>query len=489
MIQEGFKDKLLGTQDIYDLMYWCYWVIGAKYLEVRKNIDYIEFEKLLPLKIIHSAHERELYRTQERHKFFQELKYEINRIEVSQALCLYMLKELDLEYNYHVIKSSGKTLTRNLVSLSNMADEDGIMLIGRSMNASMKTYFNNRLDSKRRADLRYNYKEINKELNKFIFIPKSEIQNNHIKFMHYYDSDYIKDMIRYKQKLNVAFVPVTYKNLEDILHIEFRKSAFIIKGMKTAYTKQFRRQYTNLLRQLIKDDIDIAVFPEMLLTEELLEILTDVIRKYNNGKIKLLLPGTIWKDRENICPVIAFNGDILFYQKKQIPFDYEDKKGDKYFEDLSLKDNTQHILDIDGLGRCFIHICKDMMPQNIANMRMKYGAEISFCSSFSRSLEVGHVAEIEAGSIGCTAFICNSCAAKIEGKKDELTKGHNIGAIYLPAKKGSSNTSDTLCYKVDNDCNNCAESICYHKYTIYINELSVIDGKSRLKVEKNHIVI
>ena len=73
-----------------------------------------------------------------------------------------------------------------------------------------------------------------------------------------------------KEKISFGIVPFTNINLEDILKIKYEKSLFYIDKMYSESEEKLRNRYKDICERSKKRDIDFLIFPEMLLTEDMI---------------------------------------------------------------------------------------------------------------------------------------------------------------------------------------------------------------------------
>lgn len=415
--------------------------------------------------------------------------------QINLEMYLNIIKAIDREctydYKYNIQQSFGKTGVKIKSLLSNYFDE--LVLLPQYMgDGNITGYFNDALQSKtksrRRTNIKANPNSINYHLDNYIILSKDQYINEP-QLYYFDDKNNIKKLINKNNKISIAVVPLIQDNVNEVLNYNFDLNAFNILGIKDKFRATLENKYLKILEDLITHNIDIAVFPEMLLDEDILNSIKDLLKRKNKNNLKILFPGTIWRDCENYCPVLDFNGTEIFRQKKQTCFEFQniDKK---YIENLNLIDKKIHILDINGLGRIFTHICADLLNAPLDLIRREFEANFIFVPAYTPSLEIERLAHQSAENIGSYSLISNSCSAINGIQKGEFP---HIGCICMPAKLGTSNTYETIKYCIDSDCENCKFISCYYTFTIDFITLDSkqVDGSTKywLKTDKNHVII
>ncbi|MDD4564162.1 MAG: hypothetical protein PHE79_01550 [Eubacteriales bacterium] len=482
-------------RSIYDLMACLY--LGMKN-EVKKMAQIYDFAyDSHPLIEMIAGFSECNRRSIEENRWFNNIKEFLikHHSQINTEMYLNIIKAIDREctydYKYNTQQSFGKTGARVKSLLSDIYDE--LVLLPQYMgDGNITGHFNNALvrktKSKRRKNIKADPNSINFYLDNYVLLKKGQYANEPQLYF-YDDKNIIKKLISKNNKISLAVVPLIPDNVNEVLNYDFNLSAFNILGIKDKFRTVLVNKYLKILENLIIDNVDIAVFPEMLLDEEILGRIKDLLRRKNKNNLKLLFPGTIWRDCENYCPVLDFNGTEIFRQKKQTCFEFQNI-GRKYIENLNLIDKKIHILDINGLGRIFTHICADLLNTPLDLLRREFEANFVFIPAYTPSLEIERLAHQSAENLGSYSLISNSCSA-ING----IDKGAfpHIGCICMPAKLGTSNTYETIKYCVDSDCKNCEFISCYYTFLIDFIALDSkqVDGSTKywLKTEKNHVII
>ncbi len=186
-----------------------------------------------------------------------------------------------------------------------------------------------------------------------------------------------------------------------------------------------KQRYCKLLNSCNFDNIDFLIFPEMLMTKNIL----NSFKKCRTGNC-LTFWGSIWEDMKNQSVITGTNGtEILSYDKK-IGFAL---KGDRiYLEHLKerIKKVPYDVIDIEGIGRVGICICRDLTFQEVYNLHAYLETNILIVPAFSESMDIYTGAEELAKKEKCIVVLANSCSACYN--KNTATE---IGFLVMPAKK------------------------------------------------------
>lgn len=239
-----------------------------------------------------------------------------------------------------------------------------------------------------------------------------------------------------------------------------------------------------LLEELDKMKIDIVIFPEIVMTEELI----GGIRKWlmqksiNGSNIKLIFMGSYYTEDINRCVLLSGTGKLLLSNDKQNGFEYLDKNNKSHRENLGDKSNIITLIDIKGLGRVWYLICKDALVfDKVVNIMSHYGCNVQMISSYSKSLsDFQSSGESLAKQYQVLSVVANSCAVR---------KGKNIGVISYPVffDKDKNISSLNIEYLCSESCEKCSYSKCAHIFQFDIVESIVVNIEKQFDQKKfNH---
>lgn len=276
-----------------------------------------------------------------------------------------------------------------------------------------------------------------------------------------------------KEKLLIGIAPVCCNNINDILEIKCEGRQFNVFGMKKVLEDIFIERYRKIINKAINNKLDILMFPEMLMSEKVLEEIKN-LRDGNDSM--LIVAGSIWYDRKNISYILDNYGDnILAYYKKN-PFLYENQ----YYEDLNPELNKHFkIIEIKGFGRIGIGICKDLLKQSVKDFNKKIGANIILFPAYSKSDDLKSEARELSEQAGSIIVFANTCSAL---DKDKKTK--DVGFLSFPYKNQNGKRDARFWDYNGSNCNgSCEECDEIKKFEINLKDLKSQNNEVEFKVD------
>ena len=299
-------------------------------------------------------------------------------------------------------------------------------------------------------------------------------------------ADVITQRVKRKgDRLTAGLFPLWGGNRIKTLDPKYTEKTFYIEQMCPYAEKMIRKRVFKALERCKEMGVDIAIFPEMLMTRSILDdvkkyvndnVINNIVEAQENEFPVLFVMGTIWEsveemgilDQRNVSVVLSGSGDVIIEQHKQTPFQFK-KPNHTYAEDgpfaghkeeLSLTDKTIHIIDIEGIGRVFTHICLDVLNPRLMTLLKILCADLVLVPAFSPSKELKEELESLTKGYWSTVLLCNACSAlcdlndewisyeiinenikvKDEKVKDEKENDKDyleIGFILTPAKYGT----------------------------------------------------
>ena len=296
------------------------------------------------------------------------------------------------------------------------------------------------------------------KLENYIILPAStniEIHNPKI-------SEVISDDINNKGKLRIGLFPITNKAIKELFHLpDTQKGRFSIGKLKNnKIAEHFLSCYRNAYSICQKYKVDFAIFPEIFAPPELHEKIIEIVTGKEGNNINLnktpylIWLGSSWENNTNKCRVIDRNGITIYEYHKKMPFIYGEPPSEET-ENLSLKDKTIHVIDVEGVGRFMTGICKDITNDDFRSISKKVFASFLMLPSYTPSLDLDGCAE-ELSKEWIIVCCSNACACSAIGKKED---NRITSFISIPAKYGTGRDSRVEywgCSASNMDC----ESIC-----------------------------
>lgn len=257
-----------------------------------------------------------------------------------------------------------------------------------------------------------------------------------------------------RSKFNFGIVPFTDKALEQILDIRYRNRAFFIDKMHEESEEELLKRYDDICDRSQKSEVDFLIFPEMLLTNDIVSG-----RKSQAGRdAQIIINGSISQNRVNKTIVTDGNKNEIFRYCKKEPFTMEDK-GKEYKEWLDSAQNKEYsIMEIEGIGRVGIAICKDLLSEDVRMLHKHVGTDVLIVPAYTSSSDLLSAAQNMSTDYNCVVVIANACSAIGSASLDK-----EIGFITLPMKcKGNRRGSRVIPY-FRKDCAESCSAMCIGK--------------------------
>lgn len=283
------------------------------------------------------------------------------------------------------------------------------------------------------------------------------------------------------KKLTIGVVPFTCKGIDDLLDIVFSQGTFSVIGMKEEAEEVLRKRYIDVYRRSFFKDIDFLIFPEMMMTEDIVRQLQE--EETTEGCPKFIVNGSIWEDYTNRSILTDGEGNEIFTYYKKNPYIYI-KDGKEYKECLKERSDIREysVLEIDGIGRVGICICKDLMHEDILMFHKYLKTDLLLVPAFSNSLKAKTDARNMAEKYNCVTVFVNSCAAYKEHWKGNGQK--DIGFLTVPAKEKTSNDSYIRTYCADACVQQCEEKCLGKLITLSYTDLSAYGTKFSININE-----
>lgn len=314
------------------------------------------------------------------------------------------MRKVELQcLNTDVTYEIGKVFYRNKSFLEEMISADNQFKLEKEIGETIERYQNN------------------------LFV-KKELYSDTKTNLYNVNDQYILDKLKDKRNYKIAIVPFDCdQDILDIQKIERKDGVHInIKGIKRE--NEYLDLVSKILKTLSVSDIDIVIFPEMIFTKTMLNLVKQII-KDNRGKFLMIVCGTIWEGRENSCIVLGGNGIELGRQMKLNRYRCDKFDNDeKLIEDILLSTNEKfvNIYDINGFGRFCTPICADFINDDYYTNIADIGVNICFVPTYTTSLFDFEEKAIELGKRNFgSVFLSNFCG---------ITSKNKISFVYLPQK-------------------------------------------------------
>lgn len=263
-----------------------------------------------------------------------------------------------------------------------------------------------------------------------------------------------------RKQLIIAVFPVTNDKIDNILNVQFEKESFYIGGMYKDARERLQQRYRTIYEKCLDKDIDFLVFPEMLMNEEFMSQV-DV----KEGAPQIIIHGSIWESLCNKSIVTDGNMDEIFSYYKKEPFIHE--VGDKeYTEHLDFSKNKEYnLLEILGLGRIGVGICKDLINEDVKMFHKYLDTNLLIIPAYTASNDLQSSARNLSEEFNCVVVVANSCSAIANNSQK-----NTVGFLTLPAKSNTQRTSLLKEYGKSECANKCVEECCGKIFSILFDQ-------------------
>lgn len=283
----------------------------------------------------------------------------------------------------------------------------------------------------------------------------------------------------HRNKVTIGIVPFTCKGIRDILNIKFEGDTFHVENMYKEANEELKFRYKNIYMWSQNKDIDFLIYPEMLMSEDIIDSITDE-ELMNNGP-KFIINGSVWTNYSNRAIATDLFGSRVFTYYKKCGFKYRENEK-KYKEALDYTINKEYIiLEIGGFGRIGVCICKDLADENVLMFHKLINTNILFVPAFSDSFQLRNDAKAMASKYNCMTVFANSCAAYCKHWSED--KGYDIGFIMIPAKLETSSDSYMKNYTAQKCYESCDSGCCCKVFTIAFDEIKEYNGMLSIDIQ------
>lgn len=272
-----------------------------------------------------------------------------------------------------------------------------------------------------------------------------------IVFKHFYE----------RKEIIFGIVPFTSRPLKEILDIKYEDKVFYVEQMNEEAENDLRERYREICNKCEQEDIDFLIIPEMLMTGT---IISAIRNKEKVSSPQFIINGSIWKDFMNKSIITDGRGEEIFSYNKKEP--YRAKKGGiEYKEYLEQDKNREYsIMEIDGVGRIGVGICKDILNEDVKLFHKYVGTDILIVPACTKSMDLLAAAEGMSKEYNCVVAVANTCAALHDSDKEDTRK--RIGFITLPAKCDTDRAQITVNYYQDGCMKECSNRCIGKKFII-----------------------
>ena len=195
------------------------------------------------------------------------------------------------------------------------------------------------------------------------------------------------------------------------------------------YDENYAERFAPLVRESIDHAIEagcsILVFPEIVISPELREVIREHLRnKTFKGQLQLIVAGSAWEyvldstGGDNVCTLYGNDGTFLGRTYKQVPFIFQtthDTGTVTYIESLANPAEERTVVDVAQLGRVVTAVCKDLVSdeREPVDLVRDVKADMVIVPAMSDSIDrafSAHLRLIAERSLALS-YLCNYCGA------------------------------------------------------------------------------
>lgn len=281
-------------------------------------------------------------------------------------------------------------------------------------------------------------------------------------------------------ELKVGIVPVS-KNLwcKPVYYEYGEKNYFELEEMEEC-NEEINKQYLEILKKCINEDIQIVVFPELAVNSQTISIIRDFLIKSSydrSNSLELVFLGSLWDRGINEGILMSGTGTVLLRSQKMNAF-YLKKNGKIYWENLKQEAQNVELIDIPKIGRMQYLVCKDGLNDSWQH-RMWDFFEIAFSVISSYSTSISYFEQLGdsfSRQYAGVQVLSNACAPRIKSKAREMESTTNllkqpfdeIGFLTVPCCKNTKKEAacQKLFYKTMEHCMECSFGGCIRVFKL-----------------------
>lgn len=295
-----------------------------------------------------------------------------------------------------------------------------------------------------------------------------------------------KRRIQESKKLKIAVIP--FGN-QKMVEFSLDKGAHFQVTYEKEHMEKGKERALKLLEDAISAKANIIVFPEYVCFQEIQDAIQERLKELDKRKpsrlqeLLFVVAGTGWIERDNICSIYNHRGVLLGKQYKYS--EYADLKQNKMVENLNNPGKEITLIDIEGIGKTLIGICRDISNRSLIRMLAEsFAPQLLLIPAWSSSVNIGfkeQLKEISAQNHNTCSVMCNCCEAM--GGAESLKK--ECGIIVTPYKKGSVVVGkERMICRTTKCIQDCSEGSCIFLIELNFESEAVRQGKMVRIVKK-----
>lgn len=290
-----------------------------------------------------------------------------------------------------------------------------------------------------------------------------------------------------KKRLKIAVVPLDKEKMLDfpidegaLFHVEYCE-----KARENCANRAIR-----LLELAIDKGANIIIFPEFVCSQEIQNAIQCRLRQMHEESPKRLrrllvvLAGSGWIDGNNVAAIFSYDGVLLGRQYKTERFSDLKKEGRELIENLEDPGKETTIIEVVGLGKIVIGICRDICNRNyVKRLTEIFCPQLLLVPAWSSSIRMGfegQLKEITTYNHMTCSIVCDCCEAT-NGKMFKK----EIGVLVTPVKRESM-MEGKVCYirRREKNCRSCHKGGCIIMTNICFETNNVRRGRMVTQIKQ-----
>lgn len=244
-----------------------------------------------------------------------------------------------------------------------------------------------------------------------------------------------------EKKLRVAVIPF---GEEKILEFPIDDGAMFHVEYKEQYLNVGFKRVEKLLETAIENRANIVIFPEYVCnqgTQDAIQKWLEIRYEQEPEKIAALLlvvAGSGWMENSNnVSCIYSYNGRLLGKQYKSCIYSDLKNQDKRMVESLEEPGKETTIVDIDGVGKILVGICRDISEgAYIKRLAEIFRPQFLLVPAWSKSVNIGFKKQLQAITAEnrrTCSILCNCCAAYCDMNSYKT----EVGMVVTPYKSGS----------------------------------------------------
>lgn len=286
---------------------------------------------------------------------------------------------------------------------------------------------------------------IQSQMEHLIILEVKEIPNkiNPPQVVHLWIDQEKKGMIFNEKKLKIAVIPFSR---DKMLKFPVKHGGLFRVEYEDEHIKKGAERAIKLLESAIEEKANIIIFPEYICSQGIQDAIQNRLKDIYENKsqrekasaLLLVVAGSCWtEDNNNVSRIFSYSGMQIGKQYKQCVYSDLKDKGKVMVEDLADPGKETTIVDIAGVGKILIGICRDISERSYTRtLARTFMPQFLLVPAWSRSVHNGfkeQFREITAENHRTCSVLCNCCGALNNGEKFNI----EIGLAVTPYKKNT----------------------------------------------------